>query len=109
MTWVETLGKLTNPDGTKLYPELFYECSGCNGTGWTKINLQFGAWEKPKCVQFKCEDGFRSKESAKIMGVLVRIYGELFPDETVVTFREKEREPEEVLAEVICMRVALRE
>ena len=45
MSWVDTLTKLMTPEYTKLFPTLFYECSGCRGTGWCKINIQFGAHE----------------------------------------------------------------
>ena len=106
-TWVETLTKLMTPEYTKLFPTLFDECSGCNGTGWSKINLQFGAHETVKCASFKCDGGVRRKTQDRMLGVLVRIYGDLFPDEWVVTFREDDKEPEETIAKAICMRVAL--
>lgn len=111
-TWVEALAKFTNEEGGKLFPTLFYECSGCNGTGFSKISFSISPHDYQKCTMFKCEDGLRRKTQDRIMGVLVRILKEI-GTKGMGTFAEiflhmvSSDEPEEVLAEKICMSVAL--
>ncbi len=112
MTWVETLAELKDAEGGKLFPTLFENCHKCNGTGIKPWNPSDGyGMAKPPdslCMQFKCKRGLWLKPNSAMMGILVRIYAELFPDEWVVTFKDKTpKEAEEVLAETICMRAAL--
>ena len=105
-TWVDTLTKLTNPEGAKLFPSLFYECSGCNGTGETKLAFSMEPHTPMKCVQFLCDGGVKRIPNGQMMGALVRIYQQVIIGQPLI-LNFKGREPEEIIAEDICMRAAL--
>ncbi len=111
-TWVDTLAELTNEEDGKLFPTLFYECSGCNGTGFSKLSFSISPHDYKPCTMFKCEGGLRRKDSARVMGVLVRIYRELYVIGKADRLKNTmwfliNEEPEEALAKIIAMRVAL--